>query len=207
MTLRDLGPGPESPGTDGRPCGPSDPSAIRQGERVEIAGTGTRARSPGISGGSRGPWDTAPVARTNGLASGPSDPGPSRPGELVDPVGPAKPAGVARDRWWTTRALGHWPRLPWTAGGPPRHSERGGSPQDKESTPWTLRPERESPGSVGGYRSPSDPSPSRLGHLVDPTCYRSRARAAKDIWSKPGPGHPDYLGIPLDLGHGPGRPD
>ena len=37
------------------------------------------------------------------------------------------------------------------------------------------RPVRETPGSAGEHRGPSDTSASRLGELVDPTGYRSQA--------------------------------
>ena len=44
---------------------------------------------------------------------------------------------------------------------------------------------RETSGIIGQPRGPSEPSPSCLGHLVDPTGPRTLARNAREIWSTP----------------------
>ena len=173
-----------------------EPGPGRPGYLVDPAGPGTRPRSPGLMAYQAGHRTLAQVAReswsipwalrnqpespgTDGGPRGPWDPGPGCPGQLVDPPGTRSGVGVPRSN---------------------------------------SRP-----------RGPSDPSASHPGVLVDIAVPRTRGRVAWDTLStphaigagpepprisgrhrghwKPGPGHPDYLGIPLDLGHGPGRPD
>ena len=123
---------PKAARTAGRARGHWNPGPGRPGFLVDPEGPGTWARV------NRACWSTPrglrpernlpgmPVetachrrrgnpARTGGRPRGHWNPGPGRPGYMVDPVGPATRARVARDRWWTTRALGHWPESPGTA--------------------------------------------------------------------------------------------
>ncbi|RKM63586.1 hypothetical protein C0215_19805, partial [Clostridioides difficile] len=68
---RALGPGPESPGTAGRPRGPSDTSVSPLGQLFDTRALRHGLESPGTAGQHRGILDT----------------GPSRQGLLVDPAG------------------------------------------------------------------------------------------------------------------------
>ena len=111
--LRALGPWPDTPGTAGRPRGPSDPSASGPGQlfntqaRSQVArdswstpkdfGPGTD--SHGMAGRPRGTSDWARDPRTAGRRRGHSDPCTRRPEQLFE-----------------LRALGHSPESPRTAG-------------------------------------------------------------------------------------------
>ena len=53
------------------------------------------------------------------------------------------------------------------------------------SSPRALRPERESPSRGGRHRGHSDTGLSRLGQLVHPAAYRSRARVAPESRATP----------------------
>ena len=53
------------------------------------------------------------------------------------------------------------------------------------SSPRALRPERESPSRGGRHRGHSDTGLSRLGELVHPAAYRSRARVAPESRATP----------------------
>lgn len=85
---RALRPGPESPGTAGRPCGPLDPDPSNPGELVdpECIRTGAPVARGSCSTpralGRKRKW-----TGTAGVPQGPSDPGLSHPGLLVDHTG------------------------------------------------------------------------------------------------------------------------
>ena len=98
----------------------------------------------------------------------PSDPGPSRAGELFDPAGTGARPQVARDIWLSPQDLRHGPESP-------------GQLVDNAG----HRPERESPGSAGGHRGPSDTSASRPGELVDIGGPRTLARDKRERFSTP----------------------
>ncbi|RKM63615.1 hypothetical protein C0215_19750, partial [Clostridioides difficile] len=81
--------------------------AIRQGQVVGPADTGTRARVARDIWSI--PWDLRHEPEspgTDGGPRGPSDTGPNRPGQLIDLAGPWPRTRVTWDRWSTLRALG-----------------------------------------------------------------------------------------------------
>ena len=91
----------------------------------------------------------------------------NRPGQLVvssDPS-PSRPGHLVD-------SAGHW--------APTRVA------RESWSTQRDLRPEPESPGSVGRHCRPSGTSPSCPGLLVDLRCPRTKARVARDSCSTPG---------------------
>ena len=165
-------------GTAGRPRGPADQGRNRPEELVNTAGTRTRTDWP----------------ESLGQHHGPSGLGPSRPGQLVDTAGPRAQARVDRGscqprgpsdqdpshagqlgfvrksprRWSIMRAFGLGPQSPGTAG----------RPQD-------FGPGPESHRISGRPRGPSDPVPSCPGQLVITAGHQTRARFARESWSKP----------------------
>ena len=143
-TPRAFGPVPQSPGTAGRPLGPSDPSTRVPGQLVNT--TGPRTRTQVVQESWRTPWALGygpESPETPGQHCGPPNQDPSLPGYLVDPVGHRAWAQVTRDSW---SAAGH------------RSRTRGARAR---CTTWrAFGPGPERPG-------PPDPSASPLGQLFD----------------------------------------
>jgi len=149
-TQRDIGHGPESPGT-AVVRGTSDQEPSRPGELVETTAFRRGPKSPG----------------TADRPSGPSDQSTSGRGELVDPVSPWPWARVSQESWWTPWALGPGPDSPKPSDRPHRHSDNSVSlpgllvhptgnrtqargARDSWSTPRAFRHGPESPGTTGG---------------------------------------------------------
>ena len=99
-TLRDIGHGPESPGTAGRHRGPSEkgPSCARQLVKPACSRTRTRVNQ----GAGRPRW--------------PSDSTASHPRLLVEPAGSQTRIRDHQNYWSTPRVLGYRPKLPRTDG-------------------------------------------------------------------------------------------
>ena len=178
-------PEPESPGRTGRPRGPSDPSASRQREPVEIAGNRNRARVTRkslstlqvLEHGPRSPGTFGRARRTSSMV-------PSLPGELVDN------AFHRPERESPGSAGGHHgpsemrASCPGELVGPASPQPEPDSPKNW-STPWALAQGRELPGRSGRTHGPSDRGPSNPGELVDPVGPRNRARVTRVSWSTP----------------------
>ena len=197
-----LGPGPESPGTVGRPCDSSDPSPSRPVELAKPAGPRTRIRVP------RDSWSTP-----RALA-----PGPESHGTAGRTAGPRTQARIPRDHCSTQWALGHGPESPRKAGrhcgplgmGPSHpgywsargHSDLGrnrpvqlvdtvgprtqpGMARDSLLNPWALQHGPESPRRTGRSRGPSVMSAIHPGGLVEAVGPCTRARVPQDSCSTP----------------------
>ena len=138
--LKSLGPGPMSPATAGRPCGPSDMSTSHLRELVDTAGLRTLARmdreswltlrtigherrSTGTAARPTSPQTLAQVTRDSWLNPRALGNGRESPGLLFEPAGTRTRARVTRESWWTPRALGRWLESPGTAGRPRGQSD------------------------------------------------------------------------------------
>ena len=171
---------PKTPGTAGRPHGPSDPIASRPVHLVDPTGLRTRARL------SRESWSNLrtlePDRESLGRAGqhhGPSDLGCGHPGQLVDPAGPHAwaQARVDRDSWMTLLALRHGPEWPGATGQLRGHSATGPCRPGQRVDPRALGPKPESPRRAGRHCRPTDTGPSRLGQLVDPAGHQTHPEA------------------------------
>ena len=171
---RAIGAGRESSGTAGRPCRPSGPSPI-----ARESSSNPRARRPEHE------WPRSACRHR-----GPSDPPASGPGVPVDLVGHRTGARVAGESWSTPQALEHGPRSAETSGKARRTSGMGPSLPGEVVFNAGHRPERESPGSAGGHRGPSEKSASHPGELVDLAGPRNRARKTGTAGRSRGPSDP-----------------
>ena len=131
-TPRGIVPGPESPGTAGRSCRPSDRSVSTPGQLFDPGGPWTRARgargscstlqvlelipeSPETAGRHAVTQTRAGVARDIWSTLQALELSLSWPGQLVDTVGPRKRAQFAWDSWLTPRTPQDGPNSPRTA--------------------------------------------------------------------------------------------
>ena len=170
MTPQAFRPGPKSPGTAGRHCGPSDTGPSRPGQKVHPVSPRTLAQVTWDSW-----WNHSPL-----------DPGVSHSGQLVDTVGTQTWARVARDHLLKPLALGPGPNTWESWSNPPA---LGTGPESPRAAGHTREPSDPSPGHLDRWSNcgPSDLVPGHKGQLLKRNGPWARAQVTWDSWSTPQP--------------------